>query len=181
MKKNKLWAKLKICQELESWQNTEGGIDEDGIKDVLNIIEQIGEPEVLSQNLPVVPTWFDQWWRNIIKGERNLLHNIAQFHDKLYSFGTREVYDYINDTGNKKKLLNIIINELDYEVEDEQKYYVDLDTAAYVAKWTINGQVDIYTDAISGSDEFELHLTEKEIKNFDPRYWAFAVKVEELE
>ena len=66
-------------------------------------------------------------------------------------------------------------------MKDEQKYYVDLDTAAYVAKWNGNDQVDIYTDGISGSDEFEFHLTEQEIKNFDPRYWAFAIEVEEVE
>ena len=49
MKKDKLWAKLKICEELDSWRNIEGGIDEDGIKYVLNIIDQLDEPEVLSQ------------------------------------------------------------------------------------------------------------------------------------
>ena len=216
MKKNKLWAKIKLREELKSWRGVEGGIDEDGINYVLNIIDQLDETEVLTQewvdknvvhvrglgdiieagaveniivpnqeityedaikviaenidtdefsvglyiealnnnekyefltekwiegnkfevngwneavhvedlenliipkqDLPVVPTWFDEWWKDIPKGEGNLLHNIAQFHDKLYSYGTREVYDYINDTGNKKKLLNIIINELDYKV-----------------------------------------------------------------
>lgn len=64
---------------------------------------------------------------------------------------------------------------------EEQKYYVDLDTAAYVAKWNGNDQVDIYTDGISGSDEFEFHLTEQEIKDYDERFWPFAVKIEEME
>ena len=63
----------------------------------------------------------------------------------------------------------------------EQKYYVDLDTAAYVAKWDGDGSVQIYTDSVSGSDEYELHLTEQEIKGYDERFWPFAVKVEELE
>lgn len=67
------------------------------------------------------------------------------------------------------------------KMRKEQKYYVDLDTAAYVAKWNGNDQVDIYTDGISGSDEFEFHLTEQEIKDYDERFWPFAVKVEELE
>lgn len=47
--KDKLWAKNKIQEELESWRNIEGGIDEDGINYVLNIIDQIDEPEVLTQ------------------------------------------------------------------------------------------------------------------------------------
>lgn len=44
------------------------------------------------------------------------------------------------------------------------KYYVDLDTAAYVAKWEGDNQVGIYTDGIAGSDEFEFHLTDKKSK-----------------
>ena len=63
-------------------------------------------------------------------------------------------------------------------MEEEQKYYVDLDTAAYVAKWNGDGKVDIYTDDISGSGEFEFHLTEQEIKNYDERFWPFAVPAE---
>lgn len=65
-----------------------------------------------------------------------------------------------------------------YKVEEEQKYYVNLDTAAYVAKWNGDDQVDIYTDDISGSDEFEFHLTEREIKDYDERFWHFAEPVE---
>lgn len=60
-----------------------------------------------------------------------------------------------------------------------KKYYVNLDTAAYVAKRDGDYQVDIYTADISGSDEFEFHLTEQEIKDFDERYWIFAEPAEE--
>ena len=49
MKKDKLWAKIKVHEELDSWRNVEGGIDRDGIKYVLSIIDQLDEPEVLSQ------------------------------------------------------------------------------------------------------------------------------------
>lgn len=64
-----------------------------------------------------------------------------------------------------------------YTVAEEQKYYVDLDTAAYVAKLKDDDRVDIYTDGISGSDEYEFHLTEEEIKNYDERFWPFAKPV----
>ena len=69
-----------------------------------------------------------------------------------------------------------------YEVaeEREQKYYVDLESAAYVAKWDGNGQVDIYTDGISGSDEYEFYLTEQELKDYDERYIPFMVPVDEV-
>ena len=56
MKNYKLWAKFKIQEELESWQNIEGGIDEDGIKYVLNIIDQLDEPEVTQEQ---VMHWID--------------------------------------------------------------------------------------------------------------------------
>lgn len=49
MKKDKLWAKIKVQEELDSWRNIEGGIDRDGVKYVLNIIDELDEREVLSQ------------------------------------------------------------------------------------------------------------------------------------
>ena len=73
------------------------------------------------------------------------------------------------------KLESFIFSE-----EEEQKYYVDLETAAYVAKWDGNDKVDIYTDAISGSDEFEFHLTENEIRSFNPKYMALAIPIEKM-
>ena len=78
---------------------------------------------VSKQELPVVPAWFDEWWKDVSKGPGSLLHNIDRFCDELFSSGTREMYNYISTPDNKKKLLNIIINELDYKVEEEHKYY----------------------------------------------------------
>lgn len=66
-------------------------------------------------------------------------------------------------------------------MEKEQKYYVNLGMAAYVAKWSVGDEVGIYTDAVALSDDHEFHLTEQEIKNYDERFWPFAEPVEELE
>ena len=77
---------------------------------------------VPKQELPIVPTWFDEWWKDIPKGGGNLFHNIDRFWDELFSFETREAYDYIADPDNKKKLLDIIVNELDYKVEHKPLY-----------------------------------------------------------
>lgn len=49
MKKDKLWAKIKIREELESWCGVEGGIDENGMKFILNIIDELDPQEVLSK------------------------------------------------------------------------------------------------------------------------------------
>ena len=49
MKKDIERLKFKIREELESWCGVEGGIDEDGIKNILNSIDQLDAPEVLSK------------------------------------------------------------------------------------------------------------------------------------
>ena len=89
----------------------------------VTIIIGDSESEVPKQELPVVPTWFDEWWKDIPKGGGNLFYNIGRFQDELFSFETREAYDYITDPDNKKKLLDIIVNELEYEVEEEPLYH----------------------------------------------------------
>ena len=137
-------------------------------KDIELLKEEIGE-------LPVVPKHVGEWitrYRekyDLYPALRLLTNNTLVW---------REIYEWYRM--NTHKFVNAYLTG-EYEVEDEQKYYVDLDTAAYVAKWNGNDQVDIYTDGISGSDEFEFHLTEQEIKDYDERFWPFAVKVEELE
>ena len=73
--------------------------------------------------LPMVPEWFDEWWKCKRKGESILFYNIEDFYDVVYRSEIREVQEYISSPGNKQKLLNIIVNELDYVVEREQKYY----------------------------------------------------------
>ena len=43
------WLKREIHKELESWHGVEGGIDGDGINEIMLLINQLDEPEVLSQ------------------------------------------------------------------------------------------------------------------------------------
>ena len=137
-------------------------------KDIELLKEEIGE-------LPVVPKHVGEWitrYRekyDLYPALRLLTNNTLVW---------REIYEWYRM--NTHKFVNAYLTG-EYEVDEEQKYYVDLDTAAYVAKWNGNDQVDIYTDGISGSDEFEFHLTEQEIKDYDSRYWPFAAKIEEME
>ena len=128
--------------------------------DLMSIINEVDEPEVLSQE-------FIDEQRELETKIQELIESYKQEEDAYSNPENGWISGFIEDLKNL--------------VEEEQKYYVDLDTAAYVAKWNGNGQVDIYTDGISGSDEFEFHLTEQEIKDYDERFWPFAVKVEEVE
>lgn len=203
MKKDKLWAKFKIREELERWQNIEGGIDEDGINYALNIIDQLEEPEVLTQEwvdnnvvhvrglgdiveaeavaniivpnqeLPVVPKYVDDWITKY-REDFDLYPALKELEDN--TLGWELTYHWYRT--NTHKFVNAYLTG-EYEVEEEQKYYVDLETAAYVAKWSGDNQVGIYTDGIFGNDEFEFHLTEQENKNYDERFWPFAVGVSE--
>ena len=129
----------------------------------------------MKQELPVVPKHVGEWITRY-REKYDLYPALRLLENNTLVWG--EIYEWYRM--NTRKFVNAYFTG-EYEVEDEQKYYVDLDTAAYVEKWKDNDRVDIYTDGISGSDEFEFHLTEEEIKNYDPRYWPFAVKVEEVE
>ena len=151
MKKDKKWLKKEISKRDKGTIYT---------CDLMCLINILDEPEVLSQEF--------------IDEQRELETKIQE----LIESYKQEEGAYSNP---ENGWISGFIEDLKNLVEEEQKYYVDLDTAAYVAKWKDNDRVDIYTDGISGSDEFEFHLTEEEIKNYDPRYWPFAVKIEEME
>ena len=156
--------------------------------DLMSIINEVDEPEVLSQefideheiyihdsNRSVIKALPVDRLQNLLVPKQGELETKIQ---ELIESYKQEEGAYSNP---ENGWISGFIEDLKNLVEKEQKYYVDLDTAAYVAKWNGNDQVDIYTDGISGSDEFEFHLTEQEIKDYDERFWPFAVKVEEVE
>lgn len=150
----------------------------------LDYLDELDSQEALSQDLPVVPAWFHEWWKDVPRGAGSLFHNIDRFCDELFSSGTREAYDYISIPDNKQKLLNIIVNELDYKVEEEQKYFVL--SGESEGFWFLSKNNDNEVVIVTNEDYYDrkwesLILTEEEIKDYDSRYWAFAVKVEEIE
>lgn len=75
---------------------------------------------------------------------------------------------------------------LSQKMADEQKFYVlDKEDATLLKKTSREGVtkaigLNIY-NAKSCKDEEKYQLTEQEIKDYDKRFWPFAVKVEELE
>ena len=187
MKKDRKWFVDKWTKERDR-ANVHGPMYH-FINEFIADVNQLDEPEVLSQE------WIDE--HSVAVGYDGIpdkpkivyvedLENLlvpkqeeleTKIHELIESYKQEE--DAYSNPENG--WISGFIEDLKNLVEKEQKYYVDLDTAAYVAKWNGNDQVDIYTDGISGSDEFEFHLTEQEIKDYDERFWPFAVKVEELE
>ena len=144
--------------------------------DLMSIINEVDEPEVLSQE------WIDEHekkeWLTGPFGNVYLQHVVpSRYLKKLLVPKQGELETKIQELIESYKQeedaysnpengwISGFIEDFKNLVEKEQKYYVDLDTAAYVAKWNGNDQVDIYTDGISGSDEFEFHLTEQDRKS----------------
>ena len=150
-----------------------------------SVPEQLGlfcfEPEEIE-----IPKYVADWWERdddsvtlyggLRAGKKHKFDLVSIFYDKGLGDYLSKVEDWIYE--NDSAFLDLV-NGKPYEVEEEQKYYVDLETAAYVAKWNGDNQVGIYTDGVFGNDEFEFHLTEKEIKDYDERFWPFAVEVAE--
>ena len=140
---------------------------------VLRMIQHLDKPEALTMGLPVIPKYVDEY----IKLSKNNI-SLKQVLEKAIRrdewITWIKAYSWIS--ANDEMFARAWLDG--YMVEEEQKYYVDLDEAAYVAKWNGNDHVDIYSDSIAGSDELEFHLTEEEIKDFDERFWPFAEPVE---
>ena len=177
MKKDIEWAQKEVDRYLSYEEVNEA---RNALIFAKGVINQLDEPEVLSQ----------EWIRNnqerkgvhffvkVTKLQNLLVPKQGELETKIHEL----IESYKQEEGAysnpENGWISGFIEDLKNLVEEEQKYYVNLDTAAYVAKWNGNDQVDIYTDGISGSDEFEFHLTEQEIKNYDERFWPFAEPVE---
>lgn len=153
---------------------------------VVDNIHQPDEPEVLPQDLPVIPV--------IPKHVADWLDDNIEKHRTIYSFiiSLVEVVDVFADPV-PEKVWTYASENLDtmarayldgYTVAEEQKYLVSSRESIgfwFLAKNSLN-EVSIGTNKDYYDTEWEsLKLTEEEIKDYDPRYWAFAVKVEEVQ
>lgn len=211
MKKDIEWLKAQICIEMmylehnrkERWS----GVKYQTLRSVSQKINQLDEPEVLSQEwieehrksytledsveiselqnllvpkqeLPVIPKYVAEYL-DFAKKEASLIEVLV-----IVSVGWPTM---------KKEFSWILANDeafarawLDgYEVE-EQKYYVSERDEEYGGFWFLsknnNGNISIGVNRDWFKVDWDrLKLTEQEIKDYDERYWAFAKPVEELE
>lgn len=182
----------------------------DGMRDVLYRANQLDEPEVLSldwiddnkkdsgvhyigyyvpigrlhdllvpnQELPVIPNYVAKWIS--VHHERfDLYPALKRLENNALSW--EDVYDWYRK--NTRKFVNAYLTEK-HKVEEEQKYYVLLGNQPHDDNWTYaltnSGSIDFFEkDVLPEWDRTK--LTEQEIKDYDPRYMAFAKPVEELE
>ena len=148
------------------------------MQEALELIDQLDEPEVLSQELPVIPKFVAEYI-TYMKEEKTLVEVVYLSLEQieLGTGGVEPIDFWISRFGDKFSRA-----WLDgYTVEEEQKYVVPIDENHALCKFT-NVVWGIYkenTDKLYLEDYFK--FTEQEISDYDGRFWPFAVKVEELE
>ena len=158
-------------EELREWI---GELNWEGIGDVLSdIVDKIDE---LNRPL-VVPKGLGEWLDNENLGNEGSLFTIIKKLDDMWV--KSEFEDFISD--NKGQLIEVILGNRGYEAEKERLYYV-LDKQSKTLLVLIGGEVRIsggYALSESTATKDIYQLTEKQIKDYDERFWEFAVEVAE--
>lgn len=196
MKKNIEWLKREIHKELESWYGVEGGIDGDGINEIMLLINQLDEPEVLSdkwidehafgdwneyvyagdlkevivpkQELPVIPKIVADWV------ESRDYYNVYKVLQDLSAPGSphasKDVRNWIfRNQENVEKFVRAWLDG--YEVEEEQKYILSINITDKASKTNyetfLNKRGIFHSMENESFNSEEFNWTEEEIKNLE--------------
>ena len=143
--------------------------------DLMSIINEVDEPEVLSQELPVIPKYVADWITRY-REKYDLYPALRLLENNTFVWG--EIYEWYRM--NTRKFVNAYLTG-EYEVEEEQKYYV-LDSYDIPLLERVGKQIQKTATELSihekARDISRFELTEQEIKSYDERFWAFAEPVE---
>ena len=135
---------------------------------------------------PVIPQFVADWWGRdadsvtMYGGEsidkKRKIHLISNFNDRGLGDHLSKVEDWIDE--NESSFLDLVNGKV-YEVEKEPLYYVQLlEGESYLCEepfgelWINNAGL-----LLESSHKGKMRFTEKEIKDYDERFWAFAVEV----
>ena len=143
---------------------------------------------------PVMPKFFDDWAKQVLE-KRDKFYAISLITRAGWGYGvdyelgesenpstTRELLDWLVEDSlylNKEKAINALL--YGYEVEKEPLYSVIIAGDYLVKEISCSNEVKLVSTAYL--PQYLAHhyqLTEKQIKEIDERYWAFAVPVEEV-
>ena len=187
MKKDIEWVISEIEQrveEIEAREETtpysEGVVR--GLEVSLFLIDELDEPEVLSQELPVIPDYVAE---RIEKSKENKLELGEVFSGVFTSLNlvTNPTEDLLWIRDNQDLFARAWLDG--FTVAGEQKYRISLHDGTWL--------VSDYNRKISKATTYFMHqedrgfmnrvheFTEQQINNVDTKYMSFAVKVEELE
>ncbi|HAB6435303.1 TPA_asm: DUF1642 domain-containing protein [Listeria monocytogenes] len=135
--------------------------------------------------LPVIPQFVadvlqvqkEKWWWSLSESLNLKVYACTSF-VKEYSVDIR-IKDWLSLPSNQELFARAWMDG--YEVEQEPLYYIKV-IDSYFGYINLNLKTGAYTTSTNEEPVgFKTKFTEKEIKNMDTRYWAFAVPVEEME
>lgn len=154
------------------------------------VLECIGEYEpseelkelVPKQELPMIPRFVAEWIEEV-KPDNSLRLAFAYIAQQKRDNYDDELAFWVEE-GNSETFARAWL--FGFTVEEEQRYrVVDRHEVHLLAKEEGHNKVETVAELVEiyGPEYVELdyNLTEQEIKDYDERYWPFAVKVEELE
>lgn len=173
MNKQELINELNLARDSYSNEDSFRSGVRTGLRIALGVIEKLDEPEKVEPL--VVPKELGEWLaKQDIGDEGRFFSIIGRLDDML---GMDMFDNFIDD--NKKELIEVILGTRPYKVEKEELYYVlDKKGKTMLMSWggkaTSSGGYSIH-DVSKGLYQ----LTERQIKDYDERYWPFAVEVAE--
>ncbi|WP_373742921.1 DUF1642 domain-containing protein [Jeotgalibaca porci] len=143
------------------------------VMQVYDLIDQLDEPTKVEPL--VVPKELGEWLAERHLGCQGSLFSIIGDLEDMWVGSHFE--DFITD--NKKSLIEVILGAREYEVEKEKLYYV-LNKRDETLLVFMRGEVKLSVGYVLRDGNKEIYqLTEKQIKDYDERYWPFAVEVTE--
>lgn len=136
--------------------------------------------ELDEQEKVVVPQFVADWYEDKKDFlELELFGLVIQTYEKIDGTHT-DIEDYFDHSSNKPFETLIKMKLFGYEVEKEKLYYVlDKSNESMLIKvfGDVKKSAGIKMDGTFSTVPYM--FTEKEIKDYDPRYWPFAVEVAE--
>ena len=148
------------------------------MKDFVSDLNQLDEPEVLSQDLPVIPKFVADWIEVMKQDERPLYSVMSSLMNKTnHEWG---IWKSAN-----KNFSEIVAQAwlYGYKVEEKPKYYI-IDKNDEVLWYRDNKGIpklsgSTLRSVLKSNSKDRYQFTEKEIKDHDERFWPFAVEVAE--
>lgn len=190
MKKDIEWLKERVfsrkkSSELNVMAHREG-LSEDfesrviAYESVLKLINQLDEPEKV-----VVPKFVADWMEENSTGRYSWWKKIAEWESEVPD-KDRKVYDWYTQSNEDTFIIAWITSH--YEIEEEPLYYVMKDGVVILSRIDEYHQLDKsrWIGAVTNKEYIKenpdkVRFTEQEIKDYDERFWAFAVPVDEGE
>ena len=155
----------------------------DGITEEYVHVDDLQNLLVPKQELPVIPKFVAELLRKNKKDNFKLIDTYGIALERG-SWVDRKLVDWLQEDWTREDIFARAWLD-GFTVEEEQKYYVSARDEEYGGFWFLsknnNGDISIGVSRdCSEVDWDRSKLTEQEIKDYDSRYWAFAVPVEEL-